>query len=64
MKLPEKALHDKILQQLINKGFSYEEAKIAIKYENIVPHGGIFALLRRMMFDDINLVIILRIAKP
>ena len=28
-KLPEKALHDKILQQLINKGFSYEEAKIA-----------------------------------
>ena len=28
-KLPTKALHDKILQQLINKGFSYEEAKIA-----------------------------------
>ena len=28
-KLPEKALHDKILQQLINKGFAYEEAKIA-----------------------------------
>ena len=32
-KLPEKALHDKILQQLINKGFSYEEAKVA--YQNL-----------------------------
>ena len=28
-KLPTKALHDKILQQLINKGFSYTEAKAA-----------------------------------
>ena len=32
-KLPTKALHDKILQQLINKGFSYEEAKVA--YQNL-----------------------------
>ncbi|AGU82902.1 recombination regulator RecX [Streptococcus anginosus] len=32
-KLPTKALHDKILQQLINKGFSYEESKVA--YQNL-----------------------------
>lgn len=32
-KFPTKALHDKILQQLINKGFSYEEAKVA--YQNL-----------------------------